>query len=286
MQNITTKIFKNPNLPYVELRFNQVIQYNPKLHIHDSLTLAALKSGALSIFPHSSQLLRNGNVALINPYHAHYGKVVEIGNDGIYVLYLDMNWCEEVQKSLFGQQHKFYPLRGGVIDDLLLYRDFFILADTLFSEVSTAIKVYAVKQFASQLFCDFCDTGNSTTETSFAYAIKIFLEQNFRKNITLEDLATRFEISPFHLLRAFKKSMVYRHMPTVSISKYIMPKVFLTATIQFWMQHCLPDFTTKATFIMLLSVSLVLVQENIKAILYKTRVLIIVYYDVFNGAKQ
>ncbi len=205
MQNITTKIFKNPNLPYVELRFNQVIQYNPKLHIHDSLTLAALKSGALSIFPHSSQLLRNGTVALINPYHAHYGKVVEIGNDGIYVLYLDMNWCEEVQKSLFGQQHKFYPLRGGVIDDLLLYRDFFILADTLFSEVSTATKAYAVKQFALQLFCDFCDTDNSTTETSFAYAVKIFLEQNFRKNITLEDLATRFEMSPFYLLRAFKK---------------------------------------------------------------------------------
>jgi len=96
------KIFKTDKLPFVELRYLSKITSCDKKHQHKELTLTAIKSGNINIiFNDKNDSLKPNQISIVNPKEVHCATLSDVKSLGCYVLYLNKNWCHNIQQSLF-----------------------------------------------------------------------------------------------------------------------------------------------------------------------------------------
>ena len=76
-------IFKNPKLDFIELRYVEDIKDCVKMHIHEELTITAIKKGSLTlIFNETSITVKPNEIAIINSQIPHSATTNEKSKDG------------------------------------------------------------------------------------------------------------------------------------------------------------------------------------------------------------
>ena len=99
-------IFKAEKLPFVELRYIADVTSCDKKHQHKELTLTAIKSGNINVlFNKKTDSLIPNELSIVNPNEVHSATLSCSESFGCYVLYLNKEWCEGIQKSLFNQSN-------------------------------------------------------------------------------------------------------------------------------------------------------------------------------------
>ncbi|WP_419770145.1 MAG: helix-turn-helix domain-containing protein [Candidatus Marinarcus sp.] len=190
-------IFKHGKLGF-ELRYVENIPECTKMHIHEELTVTALKKGSLNlIFNETTSELIPNEIAIINSGIPHCATKNKISKDG-YVLYVKKEYLKDINLSFTS----FYE----IIKQKNIYQSFIKLCDCLLDK-----KVSLIEK--EEMFYSFCLTffsfeqkqTHEQTESVLATNIKKYLDENFSEEFILDDLAKRFELSVVHLIRVFKK---------------------------------------------------------------------------------
>lgn len=211
MKYVNNKIFKIEKLPCVELRYIQEILSCAKKHQHSELTITAIKSGNINIiFNDKSDSLKPNEISVVNPNEVHCATLSNVQSLGCYVLYLDKDWCENIQHSLFGSTVNFLEIRISLIQDSKIYNDFISLCNLLFMDKIPLIeKEENLINFISSLFLEFTDIGkvenNDTKNLKIALKIQSYLEENVEDEILLEAISKHMNLSVVHILRIFKQ---------------------------------------------------------------------------------
>jgi AraC-like DNA-binding protein len=199
--------YKNLELPFLELTFNTDINGCSKSHIHDKLTIIALKDGNIKLHLKDNELiLIEKNIAIINPYQIHSASKMDKNSDGLYALYLDKNWIEKLQYDLF-KVDGFVPFSTNIIADEKTYQEFIFLCENLILDDICIKKEEQIIQFISKQIIKNCNQLVREEKNILAYDIKSYIDQNIHLNLSLEEISKQFLITPFHLIRIFKQEL-------------------------------------------------------------------------------
>lgn len=207
MQN--SKVFKNSKLFYLELRYVKNISSCQKMHLHEELTITALKEGLLEIsFYDSSKILTVNEIVIINSNITHNATLnSEIAKEG-YVLYIDKYYLESLGLGFFSDYTFLQDDKNSFINlcEILLFEDISLLEK-------------------EEIFIEFClstfplkENIEEVEKNSLSMIIKNYLDENYLKNVALEDVSKEFNITVVHLIRVFKKEF------GLAIHSYIINK--------------------------------------------------------------
>ncbi|WP_418186410.1 AraC family transcriptional regulator [Aliarcobacter lanthieri] len=191
-------IFKNSKLSFIELRYVEDIENCVKMHLHEELTITAIKKGSLNLIFNDNEIeLKPNEIAIINSQIPHCATINQESKDG-YVLYLKKEYLQKIDFDFFSS----YEL----VKQKNIYKNFIKLCDCLLDKKVSLIE----KEENFYIFClsffSFEQTiKNFQEESSLALNIKKYLDDNYLEELILDELAIQFNLSVVHLIRVFKK---------------------------------------------------------------------------------
>ncbi len=190
-------VFKDKQISYAELRFVKEVSECTKMHLHDEITITAIKKGSLKIILNDSSFDLNTNeIAIIDAQIPHCATINVKSQDG-YVLYLD--------KSYLLEKHLEFIFDTKLFEDKNIYKNFINLCDCLLDKsINIMEKEENLLLFCSLVFTIQRDKNEVIDESKISYKIKNYLDINYLEELNLEDLAKKFDISVVHLIRVFK----------------------------------------------------------------------------------
>ncbi|AXH14628.1 AraC family transcriptional regulator [Malaciobacter mytili LMG 24559] len=203
-----TKIFKNSKLEFLELRYVENITQCQKMHLHEEVTITALKEGSLNIsFNEASFILNPFFLVFINSFIAHCATLNSKVAKGGYVLYIKKQYLNLLNITF----EKEYYFKQD------LQNKFITLCELLLNKkVSILEKEEHFLEFCFEFF-SFKDKFEKKEQT-LSLKIKSYLDVNFLEELSLEEIAKSFDLSVVHLIRVFKKEF------KIPIHSYILNK--------------------------------------------------------------
>lgn len=207
MKKNFTKIFKDENLPFLELRHsNSNMHY--KKHFHDCFSLGVNKIGESVYFNSGKEyILKTNALSIMNPKSVHACNALgEVLNE-YYIMYLDASWCMNIQKLINDKVNDFINIPKHILEDKTYYKEYISLCDYLFQKHDSSDKEDALICFFLKFFTLFLDDVSTPTQDKKFEDIIKYLDENYKENIRLEELAQKFNLSSFYIIRLFKSQM-------------------------------------------------------------------------------
>jgi len=204
MQNDT--FLKDPALPFVECRYSKSSQSVFKPHMHTAVSIGAVAQGQVQYTVGDDiATLIPGSLALINPETLHSCNTLHAAKRNYYMLYLDVDWCLTVQKSLW-EVDRYIPFATILIDDAALYHRYCSTMEQLFApDIHRQEKEQILVELVSEVFLAGCSPQNETEQVSGDInLLKHMLQEDLHKDLTLNSLAAALHANPYTLLRRFK----------------------------------------------------------------------------------
>lgn len=204
------RVFKSKRLPFFELRYVEEINYCDKKHFHDELTITAIKEGSIDIIYNDETILLTPNhISIINPHEIHCINSKGISK-GCYVLYLNSQWCENIEALLLNKVSEYIPIGLKSIKEKSTYDEFMNLCDKLLDKrIDLLEKEEELIDFMSNIFTEYLDRKVmpkiSNKNSELALKIEKFILKNIHENILIEEIASYMNLSVIHVLRVFKK---------------------------------------------------------------------------------
>jgi len=200
------RFLHDPNLPFVECRYSQNSQAVFKPHMHNAVSIGAVDQGEVQYTVGSRvATLRPGGLALINPETLHACNTLNRTPRSYYMLYLDVEWCLTVQRSLWNIDH-FIPFSLILLDDRPLYGQYCFTLEQLFQpDTHRQEKEQLLVELVSAIFHNGCAPQNELKLLSGNIdTLKVMLQEDLERNLTLNALADSLKANPYTLLRKFK----------------------------------------------------------------------------------
>lgn len=188
------QVFKDPRLPFIELRYLKFIPECTKMHLHDEVTITAIEQGELNIiFSEENYLLPPSEIMIINQDTSHCATLSQMNSKGCFVLYLDTRYLKHL-----GLEFKF-------AFEIQAQNNFIKLCQILLSKQHTMIeKQEQTVTFCMQSFtqCNSINSEKSITKT--VVQIKAYLDEHYLEDIDLQTISKHFGITEVHCIRLFK----------------------------------------------------------------------------------
>ncbi len=207
MKKTFTKIFTDNKLPFIELRYSNSNKHYKK-HFHSTFSIGVNKKG-ISRYSNSDKVytLDENMISIINPNAVHScNSSSEILNE-YYMMYLDKNWCKEIQKSINNEVEEFMHVDEHILKDKKKYKEFLDLCELLFSENSYFDKEDELINFFMKFFSVYIKQDDNKVSDIKFEAILSYLDTHYKDNISLEELSNKFELNSFYIIRLFKSQM-------------------------------------------------------------------------------
>ncbi|WP_420546791.1 AraC family transcriptional regulator [Curvivirga sp.] len=202
------RIITHRNLPYFELRYSLNNKKTFKTHMHQTLSIGAVEEGAVSyqVADHK-EILTTGGLALINPEIPHSCNAMSPSGRSFFMLYLDRNWCEALQKAIWPVD-KFVPFRLINLSDETKYSSFMkLMHDIMDADEDEDILEQRLIGLIAEIFEEACDLKQELKiDNMLLGQIRESLERDLEDQFSIEELAEKFEMNLFTLIRKFKKN--------------------------------------------------------------------------------
>lgn len=175
--------------------------------MHKTFSVGAVDSGEViyTVGEKKSSLLP-GSLAIINPEVMHSCNAVGSSGRSYFMLYLDIDWCLQVQRTLWDVP-SFVHSDKVRIDDERLYEQYVSAMTALMKgECELLEKEQHLVELVTQLFQQGCPQHGAIAEPSPNIdRLRQELGTNLKENVTLESLADSLGANPYTLLRQFRK---------------------------------------------------------------------------------
>lgn len=202
------RFFKDPKIPYAEFRYSQRSSRVFKPHLHARLSIGAVDQGQVTFhLPDRDYILCPGALALINPDTLHSCNAGHEQARSYYMLYLDMDYCLNIQQSLW-KAETFQPMQIALLHDRQIYESYIKALDQLFDpEMATLEKEQILANLTGEILLLACSRKDDPAPTSqHLEDFKLLLSTNLADDITLNQLADHLRVNPFTLLRQFRST--------------------------------------------------------------------------------
>lgn len=209
MKDNFTKFFYNEDLPYIEARYSNSNKHY-KEHIHETFSIGVnLFGDSLYTNKENKYSFKPNMFAIINPLDVHSCNCIGDENNEYYMLYLDKTWCFQLQKELDPSLKEFKTYSKEILEDKELYIEFLELNKLLFSNELSISKECEIIKFFTKLFSK--DLKSTKLEDSLAKGelkpILEYFDKNYKSNITLNNLSSKFNLNTFYIIRLFNESL-------------------------------------------------------------------------------
>ena len=207
MHKTFTKVFTDESLPFLELRYsNSNAHY--KRHFHDTFSIGVNKEGR-SIYENStkSYTLDKNMLSIINPLEVHSCNSCSDVLNIYYMLYLDTSWCMNIQKLINCEIEEFVKIPIYILEDESFYKDFISLCEFIFHDNSILEKEDELIKFFLNFFSLYLENKEVELVDERFREILLYLDENYKENISLDELSNKFELNSFYIIRLFKSQM-------------------------------------------------------------------------------
>ncbi|MCV2366595.1 AraC family transcriptional regulator [Roseateles oligotrophus] len=206
--------WRDQTLPYLELRsFQGCEAIGYAKHSHQEFSIGAV-TGGLSIYLHGEQQeqIGVGAVVLMNPGEVHACNPLP-GEPWTYrMLYVGADWLGDLQRALnCADASGFRPIPFALSYDEPLYRGLLALCDVLEDgSVAAAQKGAAALAFFSGLVLQAAPLAVERSVERPAPSAKLlaaaaFIDEQFSRELSLDEIAACAGLSVSYLIRAFKQ---------------------------------------------------------------------------------
>lgn len=212
LKNVTTHLWRVENLPGLDFNKTQYYEHQFAPHFHEHYVIQLVERGVNKcICERKNYQIESGGIIIINPHEIHTGN--SLGNrffeykslcPTIDCMKLTVHKLQELKNNL--------PAFGNapIYDKLLVqrFKQLFLMAknnnDKL--EIETAFI-----DFLGYLINKYSDVGYAfyliKNEKCRVDKIKDFIRDNYERNFSLDELSRCVMMSPYHLIRIFKKEV-------------------------------------------------------------------------------
>lgn len=200
------QFFKDPRLPFVECRCSRSSVRHFKTHMHSTLSIGAVDRGRVQYkVGNREALLSVGSLAVINPESLHSCNAIGGHGRSYSMLYLDVAWCLQVQKSLW-KVDTFIPVEKNQLDDRPLYDLYCLTVQRVMdNNVHLLEKEQLLVSLCTEVFSRLCPIEPKQIDTpADLEKLKSLLGENLKEDLTLDSLADKLGVNPYTLLRRFK----------------------------------------------------------------------------------
>lgn len=203
--------FKDDKMPYIESRYDTVSDACYIKHSHNTVSIGANEDGPTELTCKDTICrLDLGALLLINPFEVHCCNPIKKQARTYHMMFLDPNWCYEIQKHIFNNEVKeFIPFKRTILASPKLYDEYIEVNKFLFSNSFYIEKEERLIMFLSKLFekeCSF-EESNIDNDNKEVEKIKNFIDENIDANITLLEISNEVNINQYKIIRLFNKTV-------------------------------------------------------------------------------
>ena len=222
--------FKHPTLPFAECRYSKDSGRHYKPHIHKTFCIGAIDQGEVIYQIEGKRVkLRPGSLALINPENLHSCNPGDSCQRSYYMLYLDVEWCLQLQQSLW-QLESFIPVNTIVLEDDMAYQQYINTMTSLMVVGDLLEKEQILVELVEKIFLQVCEPAAVKSEPSLQIEqLKRQLSMNLDVDTSMRQLASKLQANPYTLLRQFKAAMgitphAYRLNYRIALARVLLQK--------------------------------------------------------------
>ena len=223
---------KHPTLPFAECRYSKNSGRHYKPHMHKTFSVGAIDQGEV-IYQVEGKMtkLQPGSLALINPEILHSCNPTEFCKRSYYMLYLDVEWCLQLQQSLW-QLETFSPVNTILLEDNSVYQQYINTMESLMDEGDLLEKEQMLVDIVENIFLQACQPAAVKSEPSLQIEqLKLQLSMNLDIDTSMRQLALKLQANPYTLLRQFKAATgitphAYRLNCRIELARKLLQKGF------------------------------------------------------------
>jgi AraC-like DNA-binding protein len=223
---------KHPTLPFAECRYSKNSGRHYKPHMHKTFSIGAIDQGEV-IYQVEGKIakLQPGSLALINPEILHSCNPTEFCKRSYYMLYLDVEWCLQLQQSLW-QLETFSPVNTILLEDNSVYQQYINTMELLMDEGDLLEKEQMLVDIVENIFLQACEPATVKSEPSLQIEqLKQQLSMNLDIDASMRQLSLKLQANPYTLLRQFKAATgitphAYRLNCRIELARKLLQKGF------------------------------------------------------------
>jgi AraC-like DNA-binding protein len=203
----TLRIWRPPDLESLELREGTSFQHPYPPHWHEEFFITAITGGAGHFeYRGVNQIVTPGTLMLIAPgeIHSHYDCE---GGRSFRAIHIPGSFLADASFQMSGREGSLPNLPSSVIADTRIFRGFLRLHRLLENDGSRLRRESRLLGFFSELFRlvskEEFRAPTAGRETLVVRRAREFLYEHYNREVSLKDLATLANLSPYHFHRVF-----------------------------------------------------------------------------------
>ncbi len=206
-----SRLWRVPGIDGVELMRATYIDHVFPKHAHDGFAIGVIEQGALGFYYRGENIVASpGTINLVNPDEVHTGHAVSEAGWTYRMFYLDALLLQKAACQIADRTSQMPFFQAGVIHDLPLAD--MIRRLHIDSEKNAVSRLEAESRLLSML-CQWivrhADASPSLRSVGHEHRpvekVREYIEENYSQDVSIEQLSSIANLSPFYLIRAFRR---------------------------------------------------------------------------------
>lgn len=206
------KFWRDPALPGLELLHATYVTYSFSRHAHEGFGIAIVESGVMEFdYRGASHIAPAGSVVIMHPGEMHTGHAFLETGWTYRTLLPSVNWLQQAAQELNERSVNVPYFASPIIHNKRLNQQLINLHRTLETSPSSLEKESCFLWGLTQLIRGYASHQPRMPlegqENSAVQLVQEYLHNHYTQNISLDELARLVNLSPFRLLRTFRKQI-------------------------------------------------------------------------------
>lgn len=209
--NEHTKFWRDESLGNLELLRATYVTHTFKQHFHEEYAIGVVEGGAFHLITDNDHVVLEGQVIVINPREIHKGHAFQKAVWTYRMLYPGVTLMRQIASEIRGEQWAFPYFPDTVINDpelaVLIQRLHQTLENPALRAACEPLFRLALGQLIARYAINKPTPPSLENERDAVRKVREYLEARYSEHPTLAVLSTVAGLSPYHLVRVFKRQV-------------------------------------------------------------------------------
>jgi len=205
VQKEIIKLYDKHHNVFVEIKYNLETFKHFAKHSHNTFNISIIEDEEIGIWYHNSstQILDTKSIAIYNPNQIHVTQNRGFKPIPYINFHFQVDWCLNIQKTIFGHIDSLLPVYPFVIHDNKL-RDRLISINKNIGQDNFLIED-TLKNILTELFQNYAQQENSRSSHALIKKIENYIKAHLNQKIDIEKMALEIGYSSAYINRVFKQ---------------------------------------------------------------------------------
>lgn len=202
-----------PRLGNLELLHATYLNHSFSKHTHDGYAIGVIEEGALKFSYRGKNIIApEGHINLVVPGEAHDGYAASENGWTYRMFYLQPGLLSKAASEIAGRPQGLPFFKAGAIKDVYMARMIcqlhLLLEKQCIPLIEQESRLLSVLTHFILRYADFQPALKKTGKENLAVSrAQDYIESNYSRDISVEDLSRVANLSPFHLIRVFSDEL-------------------------------------------------------------------------------